>query len=130
MRFTPPRGNEAGGMRSLRAEPPTIEQSASGWTQADAPAPLKRLPAPIVAPRRRSSSPGADGQRATVTFRMPIEDFVRLHYASRALEETCQTVILDALSVYFDANDIEPAPEEGALEEATRLVNAKKRPKR
>ena len=82
------------------------------------------LSSPVSAKQRRVQS--TTNVRATVTFRMPVEDFVRLHYASRDMNETCQTVILDALSAYFDANDVDLVPQEGAAQEAARLVGAKR----
>ncbi|MEM8771808.1 MAG: hypothetical protein AAGD92_09190 [Pseudomonadota bacterium] len=75
---------------------------------------------------------GADktGVRATVKFRMPAADFVRLRYASRSMRESCQTILLDALSAYLDANEVEAIPEETAATEAARLIRIARRVRR
>lgn len=66
----------------------------------------------------------AGGLRATVTFRMPATDFVRMRFASRDLNVSCQSIILDAIGAYLDANEIDEIDEEEAKREAARLVRA------
>lgn len=119
--------------------PATIEHAPKAWTistpvrqggqrdnAANRVAGKRLLSGPPSSAKATPDAP-ASGVRATVTFRMPVAEFVRLHYASRDMEETCQTVILDALSAYFDANDVEYAPQGKAIEEAARLVRSKSR---
>ncbi len=68
------------------------------------------------------------GMKATVTFRMPAKEFVRLRFASRDLDMFCQSIILDAIDVYLDANDIAPVSDEACARETERLLAlAKKR---
>ena len=52
------------------------------------------------------------GPKATVTFRMSARDFIRLRFAARDLEMSCQSVILEALDCYLDANDVEQVSDE------------------
>lgn len=62
--------------------------------------------------------------RAIVKFRMPATDLVRLRSASRNMGETCQSIILDALNAYLDANDVDPVSVEAAMVETARLKRA------
>ena len=77
--------------------------------------------------RLRQRSAGEHGAaahsalRATVKFRMPAVDFMRLRAASRTMKESCQIIILDAIAAYLDANEVEPVDEETARREAARL---------
>jgi hypothetical protein len=63
-------------------------------------------------------------RRATVTFRMPAKDFVRLRFASRDFEMSCQSIILDALGAYLDGNDVEPISEEVCKTEVEKLIRS------
>lgn len=67
------------------------------------------------------------GPRATVTFRMPAKDFVRLRFASRDLDMTCQSIILDAIDTYLDANDVAPVSDEVCARETARLMQIMKK---
>ena len=62
------------------------------------------------------------GPKAHVTFRMPARDFVRLRFASRELETSCQNIILEALDCYLDANNIEMISEDACKFEIARLM--------
>ena len=62
------------------------------------------------------------GPKANVTFRMAARDFIRLRFAARDLEMSCQSVILDALDCYLDANDIEQVSDEVCEAETERLM--------
>ena len=62
------------------------------------------------------------GRKATITFRMSAKDFVRLRFASREMEMTCQSILLDALDTYLDANDIAEIPDEVCEKEVERLM--------
>ncbi|NOX82850.1 MAG: hypothetical protein GXP06_07670 [Alphaproteobacteria bacterium] len=63
-------------------------------------------------------------RRATVTFRMPAKDFVRLRFASRDFEMSCQSIILDALGAYLDGNDVEPVSEDVCKTEVEKLIQS------
>jgi hypothetical protein len=80
-------------------------------------------------PKRRETplqpADGRDSQRkATVRFRMPAHDFVRLRFASRDMEMSCQSIILEALDCYLDANDVAPVSPEVCESEVGRLMRA------
>lgn len=62
------------------------------------------------------------GPKAAVTFRMSARDFIRMRFAARDLEMSCQAVILDALDCYLDANDIEQITDEVCEVETERLM--------
>ncbi len=70
--------------------------------------------------RREAAAEG--DRRATVTFRMPAKDFVRLRFASRDFEMSCQSIILDALGGYLDGNDVAPVSEEVCKTEVEKLI--------
>ena len=75
--------------------------------------------------RARSQRPPIQdqpGPKATVTFRMAARDFIRLRFAARDLEMSCQSVILEALDCYLDANDIETVTDEVCEAETERLM--------
>ncbi len=74
----------------------------------------------------RDEGGAGSGLRATVKFRMPATDFIRLRLASRAMRETCQTIINDAIVAYLDANEVEFVDEETARREATRLSRSQR----
>ena len=71
--------------------------------------------------KQREAEPDS-GRKATITFRMPAKDFVRLRFASRDMETTCQSIILDALGTYLDANDVAEVTDETCEKEVERLV--------
>ncbi len=72
---------------------------------------------------RREAAVEGD-RRATVTFRMPAKDFVRLRFASRDFEMSCQSIILDALGAYLDGNDVEPISEDVCKTEVEKLIHS------
>ena len=76
---------------------------------------------------RKSRSPrppiqDQPGPKATVTFRMAARDFIRLRFAARDLEMSCQAVILEALDCYLDANDVAQVSDEVCEAETERLM--------
>lgn len=92
-------------------------------------------PARAPRPSRRRAGmrahPGDDHQRkATVTFRIPAKDFIRMRFAARDMEMSCQALILEALDCYLDANDVAPVTDEMCEAEVERLSKkgARKRP--
>lgn len=89
---------------------------------------LRKRPRPKPAPK--APEPGAAGRKATVTFRMPARDLVRLRFASRELAVSCQTIILEALESYLEANDVASVSDEDFAAEADRLMRRKKGAKR
>lgn len=117
------------GVRREVRSPITIDHPPQNWTLADqAQSESPETPNPVSSrylhgPREkaRNAAPRSGGLRATVTFRMPATDFVRLRFASREMKESCQSIIVDAISAYLDANEVEMVDEETALEEAARL---------
>ncbi len=52
---------------------------------------------------------------------MPAQDFIRLRFASRELGMSCQSIILEALDCYLDANDVVPVSDEDCQTEMARL---------
>lgn len=75
---------------------------------------------------RRAAEAGKAGRKATITFRMPARDLVRLRFASRELGVTCQTIILEALECYLEANDVAPVSDADFAAETDRLMRLKK----
>ena len=75
---------------------------------------------------KRASEPGKAGRKATITFRMPARDLVRLRFASRELGVMCQTIILEALECYLEANDVAPISDADFAAETDRLMRLKK----
>jgi len=89
-------------------------------------------PARAPRPARRRAGmrahPGEDHQRkATVTFRMPAKDFIRMRLAARDMEMSCQALILEALDCYLDANDVAPVTDEMCEAEVERLMKKSRR---
>lgn len=106
-------------------EPPRTEAAPDIWTISPprSPRPMRRRPF------LRSPDPGDHQRKATVTFRMPAKDFIRMRFASRDMEMSCQSIILEALDCYLDANDVAPVTDEMCDAEVERLTRegAKKR---
>ena len=75
--------------------------------------------------KRAAASAGAD-RKATITFRMPARDLVRLRFASRELGVMCQSIILEALECYLEANDVAPVSDADLAAETDRLMRLKK----
>lgn len=106
-----------------RQTPLTIEAAPENWTITSQDAPLR----PPLRKRSLRDSVSAQlrlkesGLRANVKFRMPATDFIRLRAASRAMKESCQVIIVDAIAAYLDANEVDPVDEETARREAARL---------
>jgi len=76
---------------------------------------------------RLPDAENAHQRKATVRFRMSVEDFVRMRFASRDMEMSCQSIILEALDCYLDANDIMPVTKEECKAELDRLAQASAR---
>lgn len=75
---------------------------------------------------KRTAETGKAGRKATITFRMPARDLIRLRLASRELGVACQAIILEALESYLEANDIAPLTDEDFAAETERLIRLKK----
>lgn len=65
---------------------------------------MKRAPTKPATP----NGPYRDllNRKATVTLKMPSLDLVRLRIAARDLEMSCQSIIIEALECYLDANGV------------------------
>jgi len=87
---------------------------------------LEEVKARLRRRARRAAASGAAGRKATITFRMPARDLVRLRFASRELGVMCQTIILEALECYLEANDVAPVSDEDLAAETDRLMRLKK----
>lgn len=107
---------------------PAIEDPVSAFPEG-APtdgAALEDVKARLRRRARRASEPGKAGRKATITFRMPARDLVRLRFASRELGVMCQTIILEALECYLEANDVAPISDADFAAETDRLMRLKK----
>ena len=114
----------AGGYRQRASV--TLDAAPENWTVTSESA-LRRKPKPIVSSvatgrAEAGKEPGGAGLRATVKFRMPAPDFVRLRLASRAMKESCQTIIIDAIAAYLDANEVEVVDGVTTRQEVERLI--------
>lgn len=101
----------------------TLDAAPENWTVTSESA-LQRRPkpfAPRIEPPKRTEA-AVNALRATVKFRMPATDFVRLRLASRAMKESCQTIIIDAIAAYLDANEVEVVDGVTTRQEVERLV--------
>lgn len=119
----------SGGRVNGAARPRPASGHPDMWSNFAAP----RRQRPYLRMRPPRAHDDGDHQRkATVTFRMPAKDFVRLRFASRDMEMSCQSIILEALDCYLDANDIAPVSDEDCESEVERLSRARrgKRPDR
>lgn len=101
----------------------TLDAAPENWTITSEGAPLRpqlrqRSPRDSAAAQLRLKE---SGLRATVKFRMPATDFIRLRAASREMKESCQLIIVDAIAAYLDANEVEAVDEDTARQEAARL---------
>ena len=101
----------------------TLDAAPGNWT-VNSEAELRRRSKPVAArtERPKRSEAGVNALRATVKFRMPAPDFVRLRLASRAMKESCQTIIIDAIAAYLDANEVEVVDGVTTRQEVERLV--------
>ncbi len=104
------------------AEPPAgapVDAPPTSWTATPNPhkSYFERKGRPLRPPVQDQPGP-----KATVTFRMPARDFIRLRFAARDLELSCQSVILEALDCYLDANDVEAVSDEVCEAETERLM--------
>ena len=79
-----------------------------------------------LAGRKRKSLASLDGPKAVVTYRMSINEFVRLRRAASELDMTCQEIILDALDCYLDANEIDTVSMDEARAETAALARRRK----
>ena len=81
--------------------------------------------------KRRSSLRAVDNsphqRKATVTFRMAAKEFVRMRFAARELDMSCQTLILEAVECYLEANDVELVTDEICDKEVNRLMRKKQK---
>ena len=81
--------------------------------------------------RRRSPLRAVDDdahqRKATVTFRMAAKQFVRMRFAARDLEMSCQMLILEAVECYLEANDVELVTDDICDAEVHRLMRKKKK---
>ena len=126
-----------GDMDLERLQARIVNGHSSAHERAPAPSALREQGAPpdiwTIGPpraprpaRRRAglrAHPGEDHQRrATVTFRMPAKDFIRMRLAARDMEMSCQALILEALDCYLDANDVAPVTDEMCNAEIERLM--------
>lgn len=119
--------------------PVTIEPAPANWTispDEQPPAVSRLLPPPEDFPGENAKMQRGDVPadaskartlRATVRFRMPAADFVRLRHASRIMGESCQSIMIDALTSYLDANEIDPVDPESAAQEAAQMVKKRLR---
>ncbi len=109
--------------------------SPDAWTimspgrSHDAVADRPRLAPPAQARPRPQSRQSANARTrgAICKLRMPAPDLVRLRFASRDLEMSCQAILLEALECYLDANDIVPTSDETIQQETERLLSRAKR---
>lgn len=123
--YEEPLDDEGGwnGRERPQQTPLTLEAAPENWTIATESA----TPRPQLRKRSLRDSVSAQlrlkesGLRANVKFRMPATDFIRLRAASRAMKESCQVIIVDAIAAYLDANEVDPVDEETARREAARL---------
>ena len=89
-------------------------------------APIESVKARLRRRARRTAEAGKAGRKATITFRMPARDLIRLRFSSRELGVSCQTIILEAIECYLEANDISPLSDEDFAAETSRLIRLKK----
>ncbi len=122
-----PEAHRWNGVEHRRRPAITLDAAPENWTITSDGAPAR--------PQLRQRAPRDDaGQmrakegalRATVKFRMPATDFIRLRAASRAMRESCQIIIVDAIAAYLDANEVDPIDEETARREAARLSRSRR----
>lgn len=127
----PARGISQNTIQSLYGEglPPGAAGNVRPFRPRPANVNVRRGSAP-VRPRRPKSAPDEGGLKATVTFRMPAKDFVRLRFASRDLDMTCQSIILDAIDTYLDANDVAAVSDDACARETARLMQIMKKQRR
>lgn len=92
-------------------------KAPENWTAMSSRSKLRRFQK-----RGEQRNPAQDtGRKATVTFKMPAKEFIRMRFAARELEMSCQSILLDALSSYLDANDVAPVPDDICEKETARL---------
>lgn len=81
--------------------------------------------------RRRSALRATDSdthqRKATVTFRMAANEFVRMRFAARDLDMSCQTLILEAVDCYLEANDVDVVADDICDAEVNRLMRKKQK---
>lgn len=113
----------------------TVSGPSIGGPAADVPVetppienipPIENVKARLRRRARRAVEAGKAGRKATITFRMPARDLIRLRFASRDFGVACQTIILEAVECYLEANDIAPLSDEDFAAETDRLMRLKK----
>lgn len=75
----------------------------------------------------RGDRQASSGRAAICKLRMPAPDLVRLRFASRDMEMSCQAIILEALECYLDANDVPPISDDAIQQEIERLLSKVKK---
>lgn len=115
-----------------RSEAPERRPAPDAWTIAapqstrasiSQPAPRVTLKSRTAARRNISDEAGL---KATITFKMPARDFIRMRMSAKDLELTCQALLLEALDCYLEANDIAPLSDEDYEREVARLTKMMK----
>ncbi|WDI32240.1 hypothetical protein PUV54_03410 [Hyphococcus flavus] len=81
-----------------------------------------RLTSQAASAQKNASDRMSGVRKAICKLRMPAPELVRLKYASRDLDMSCQAIILEALECYLDANDMPPVTDDVIQEEVTRLL--------
>lgn len=101
-----------------------VENQPAAWKIVSS---KKKLSAQIItAPIRKPRQP-VDGAKATVKFKMPAREFIRLRSAARDLELSSQQILLEALECYLEANDSPHLCEEEYSREMARLSDIVRR---
>lgn len=122
--FTGGAGAAAPKRRAWTVSGPSIGGPAA-QAQAESPS-IENVKARLRRRARRTAEAGKAGRKATITFRMPARDLIRLRFSSRELGVACQTIILEAIECYLEANDISPLSDEDFAAETNRLMRLKK----
>lgn len=123
----PARGVTQETIKSLYAEGFSSTSNVRPFRPRPANANARRPGAAVRRARRPADESDEGGLKATVTFRMPAREFVRLRFASRDLDMSCQSIILDAIDTYLDANDVAQVSEDACARETARLMRAMKK---
>ncbi|WP_425411022.1 hypothetical protein [Hyphococcus sp.] len=73
--------------------------------------------------RTKANGSAASSRRSAICkLRMPAPDLVRLRFAARDMEMSCQAIILEALECYLDANDVPATTDDAIQAEVERLL--------
>ena len=110
---------------SLATREEAVASQPDAWT----------APTPVSRPTQPDASPAAPEKAqkgspmAVVKFKMPAREFVRLRAAARDLEMPGQSVIMEALECYLEANEIPAISDEEYEQEMARLRDVVKKRK-